>query len=87
MLGELNQKEIEQVLSENVIGRIGCYADGRVYVVPVTYVYEDGCIIGHTSGGLKIHMLQENPNCCFELDHCGNLANWQSVITLGYLKN
>lgn len=83
MLGELTTKEIEQLLSDNVIGRIGCYADGRVYVVPVTYIYDDGCAIGHTSEGLKIHMLRENPSCCFEVDQYENLANWKSVIAWG----
>lgn len=83
MLGELTSKEIEQVLSDNVIARIGCYADGRVYVVPVTYIYDEGCAIGHTSEGLKIHMLRENPACCFEVDQYENLANWKSVIALG----
>jgi hypothetical protein len=83
MLGELNQEQIEALLTSNVVGRIGCYADSKVYVVPVTYVYQDGYIIGHTSEGLKIHMLRRNPACCFEVDHVDNMANWQSVIANG----
>lgn len=83
MFGELNNEQIEQVLLANVVGRIGCYADGKVYVVPVTYVYENGVVIGHTGEGLKVSMLRKNPECCFEIDAMQNMANWQSVIAWG----
>ena len=43
MLGHLNQEPIEQVLRSEVIGRLGCHASGRTYVVRVTYAY-DGLI-------------------------------------------
>lgn len=83
MLGTLNAEQIEHLLTENIIGRIGCYADGKVYVVPVTYMYKDGCIVGHTGEGMKINMLRKNPLCCFEVDAMQNMANWQSVIAWG----
>ena len=83
MLGELNEEQIERVLATNVIGRIGCYADEKVYVVPVTYYYQDGCIYGHTIIGMKTNMLKKNPKCCFEVDSMQNMANWQSVIVWG----
>ena len=83
MLGTLNVDEIEQLLTTNVVGRIGCYARGEVYVVPVTYVYDGRYIIGHTAEGKKIRMLRENPECCFETDRVQHLADWQSVIVQG----
>lgn len=83
MLGELSSDEVEQVLKSNVIGRIGCAGDNRVYVVPVTYVYENNSVIGHTDEGLKIKLLRENPNCCFEVDEVTNISTWQSVIGWG----
>lgn len=83
MLGELSTEQIEQLLTTNVVGRIGCYSAGKVYVVPVTYVYEDGFVYGHTTEGLKVNMLRKNPACCFEVDHYENMANWQSVIAWG----
>ena len=48
MLGELTEKEIEEVLTTNVVGRIGCSSGQRIYVVPVTYVYDGESVIGHT---------------------------------------
>lgn len=40
MLGELTQTQIEDLLRNEVIARIGCISDGRVYVVPVSYAYD-----------------------------------------------
>jgi uncharacterized protein len=83
MLGELSSAEIEQLLTSNVIGRIGCYANQKMFVVPITYIYDEGYVIGHTIEGLKISILRQNPECCFEVDVMENIANWKSVIAWG----
>ncbi len=83
MLGELDKNQIEDFLKSELIGRIGCYGDGKVYVVPVTYAYKDGYIYGHTKDGLKTHMMRNNPNVCFEIDWMKNIKNWKSVIAYG----
>jgi nitroimidazol reductase NimA-like FMN-containing flavoprotein (pyridoxamine 5'-phosphate oxidase superfamily) len=83
MLGELSLSEIESVLTQNVVGRLGTHADGKVYIVPITYVYEAGVVYGHTTEGLKVELLRKNPSCCFEVDEIKAIANWQSVIAWG----
>lgn len=83
MLGELSSDQVERVLRTEVTGRVGCHADGRTYVVPVTYVYRDGSVYGHAAEGMKIRMMRKNPRVCFEVDHIRDLANWQSVIAWG----
>lgn len=83
MLGELNQEQISFVLRSQYIGRIGCAANGKVYIVPVTYVYEEPYIYGHTKEGLKIEMMRKNPQVCFEVDAIQNMTNWQCVILQG----
>lgn len=83
MLGELSGLETEDVLRSNIIGRIGCHAFGRTYVVPVTYVYDGQAVYAHTKEGMKLHMMRENPHVCFEVDHMDDLANWRSVIAWG----
>lgn len=83
MLGELNAAEIEALLRENVIGRIGCHAFGQTYVVPITYVYDRSAIYARSAEGMKIHMMRENPRVCFEVDSMDGLANWKSVIASG----
>lgn len=83
MLGTLSSREIDEVLRENVIGRIGCYAFGHAYVVPVTYAYDGNAVYAHSSEGMKLHMMRENPRVCFEVDSFDGMANWKSVIASG----
>jgi uncharacterized protein len=83
MLGQLNHEDMEELLRSSVVGRIGCHADGRTYVVPISYAYDEGAVIGHTASGLKLRMMRENPNVCFEVDRMDDLGNWRSVIAWG----
>ena len=54
MLGELTSDEIDELLRTEAIGRIGCYAFGQPYVVPVTYAYDGDSVYGHSREGLKL---------------------------------
>lgn len=83
MLGKLSDKQIDELLFSQSIGRLGCYADGKIYVVPVTYVYDGQNIICHSREGMKLEMMRKNPDVCFEVDKMENMANWQSVIAWG----
>jgi nitroimidazol reductase NimA-like FMN-containing flavoprotein (pyridoxamine 5'-phosphate oxidase superfamily) len=83
MLGKLNDEQVEELLKTNLLGRIGCHADGITYVVPVHYVYEAPCIYVHSADGLKISLMRKNPAVCFEIDTVRDFFNWQSVICWG----
>jgi uncharacterized protein len=83
MLGKLTEEQIEHMLHAQFVGRIGCYADHTVYVVPVTYVYDKGYIYAHSKEGQKIKMMRKNPNICFQVDAMENMTNWRSVILWG----
>jgi hypothetical protein len=83
MLGELTPEQINALLFNEVVGRIGCHAEGRTYVVPITYVFDGESVYGHSADGLKISMMRANPQVCFEVDHRENLANWRSVVAWG----
>lgn len=83
MISELSPQQIERVLHEQVIGRIGCHARGRTYIVPVTYAYDEGAILSHTGEGLKVQMMRENPEVCFEVEDLRHLPSWSSVIIQG----
>ena len=83
MLGQLFKSQIDLVLYSQVIGRIGCYADKKIYVVPVTYAYDGKFIYAHSKDGMKIKMMLKNPKVCFEVDVMDNMANWRSVIAWG----
>src|SRR5438128_2309466 len=83
MIRDLNKTQMESILCSEVVGHLGCYADGRLYVVPTGYVYHDGNIFAHSGLGLKIEMMHDNPNVCIQIDHITDLATWQSVIVWG----
>ena len=83
MLGKLSGTQIEKLLQEQVTGRIACQADGEVYLVPINYVYRDGCIYGHSAEGKKIRMMRKNPSVCFEVDDIRSVFQWQTVIAKG----
>ena len=69
MIRALARDEIERVLQAQAVGRIGCHANGRTYVVPVSYVYDNGAIYAHSADGQKIRMMRRNPNVFFEVEH------------------
>src|SRR5688572_16705153 len=84
MIRALNREETDDVIRSQVIGRLGCHADGRTYIVPVAYACEDpSAIYFHSLKGLKVRMMRANPRVCFEVDVVRDLANWQSVIAWG----
>lgn len=83
MLGELTDDQIEEFLRGEKTGRIGCHAAGMTYVVPVTYVFENNYVYGHSSEGRKIRMMRANPEVCFEVDRVAAVNDWTSVISWG----
>jgi nitroimidazol reductase NimA-like FMN-containing flavoprotein (pyridoxamine 5'-phosphate oxidase superfamily) len=83
MLGELTPEEIDTVLRSEAIGRIGCYAFGRPYVVPITYAFDGVAVYGHSREGLKLRMMRSHPVVCFEVDCFESVSSWRSVIALG----
>src|SRR5579859_6348370 len=83
MLGRLNEDETEQLLLRGAVGRLGCFAEGRVYVVPIAYAYDGRCVFAHSADGLKIRTMRANPSVCFEVDEIVDLAHWSSVVAQG----
>ncbi|MBS0522754.1 MAG: pyridoxamine 5'-phosphate oxidase family protein [Proteobacteria bacterium] len=83
MIGELSLPEIENLLHNELIARIGCHTGGHTYVVPVTYAYDGKAILGYSPEGLKLTMMRENPKVCVEVDHIDDPATWRSVIAHG----
>ena len=78
--------EIEEVLTQQIIGRIACHANDMSYIVPISYVYDGECVYARTFEGLKINLMRKNPNVCFQTDVMENMANWKSVIAWGEFK-
>lgn len=65
------------------IGRLGCVADGKPYVVPVSYVYDDSGIYIHSLPGHKITAMRANPEVCVQADQITSEYSWRSVVAFG----
>jgi nitroimidazol reductase NimA-like FMN-containing flavoprotein (pyridoxamine 5'-phosphate oxidase superfamily) len=83
MLGELDRGEVEQILHQQQIGRLGVAGDGRVHIFPVTYGYDGEFIYCVSQLGLKVRLMRENPDVCFEVEEIESPARWRSVMVHG----
>jgi hypothetical protein len=82
-IGELKDTDALAILREGTLGRLGCIASGRPYVVPVNYYYDGKDIYIHTLPGKKIDALRANPHVCLQVDEIKNSYDWRSVIAYG----
>jgi uncharacterized protein len=83
MLGKLEPAQIDETLCTASIGRIGCHAGGKTYIIPMNYVYGGEDIYGCSVTGMKLDMMRVNPEVCFQVDQVKNLSNWKSVVVWG----
>lgn len=83
MLGKLNSDQIEEVLKHELLGRIGCHADGITYIVPISYAYDGKFVYARSKDGMKIDIMRKNPKVCFEVEAFQNMGNWKTVIIWG----
>lgn len=86
--------ELESILREALVCRMGL-CDGEVpYVVPMNYGYRDGSVFLHSAiEGRKIELLRKNPNVCLEFEKdvelvpaeeaCSFSMKYRSVIASG----
>jgi nitroimidazol reductase NimA-like FMN-containing flavoprotein (pyridoxamine 5'-phosphate oxidase superfamily) len=83
MFGKLTDEQIEQLLHQQIVGRIGCHYDGLTYVLPISYAYDGDYIYCLTKEGMKTKLMRQNSRVCFQVDDMQNMANWKSVIAWG----
>ena len=53
------------------------------YVVPISFVYENGHIYSFSLIGHKVWAMREHPQVCFEVDEIHDPRSWWSVIAFG----
>jgi uncharacterized protein len=71
-----DREELEAVLRETKVCRLGCSDDGCPYIVPLSFGYSDGAIYLHSApAGHKIAILKKNPDCCVEVDECREIIH------------
>lgn len=84
MITDLSQEEARKLLTEQRVARLGCVlGNGEPYVVPVNYFFKDDCVYIHSTFGLKIEALRDNPKACVQTDEVRSFFNWRSVLAFG----
>jgi nitroimidazol reductase NimA-like FMN-containing flavoprotein (pyridoxamine 5'-phosphate oxidase superfamily) len=81
--GNLSPSEATQLLAQSHLGRLGCIANGRPYVVPVHYYYDGSSIHIHSLPGWKVEALRSNPQACLQVDEIRDAYHWRSVLAFG----
>ena len=80
---ELERDEMERLLKSNLLGRLSLCLGNKPYIVPISYIYQDGKIYLHMAKrGRKVEFIQRNNQACFEVDEWGE-KGWLSVICYG----
>ena len=89
-----DRQELESVLREAGVFRMGLCDEGKPYVVPMNYGYRDGSVFLHSAAeGRKIDILRSNPSVCLEFEKdvelvpaeaaCSFSMKYRSVIASG----
>jgi nitroimidazol reductase NimA-like FMN-containing flavoprotein (pyridoxamine 5'-phosphate oxidase superfamily) len=76
--------DIESILQESMICRLGLADGGEPYIVPLSYGYAEGVIYLHSAlEGKKISMINKNLRCCFEIDQYGKVIRTEHPCSWG----
>ncbi|WP_315928659.1 pyridoxamine 5'-phosphate oxidase family protein [Mesorhizobium sp. SP-1A] len=79
----LTTLECTKLLSAERLGRLACAAEGKPYVVPIYYAFQDYHLYAFSMPGRKIDLMRANPQVCVQVDARGEGRGWQSVILEG----
>ncbi len=71
------------ILGAGRIGRLGCVDRNEPYVVPINYLFEDGCVYSHSLPGHKIDALRANSRACVQVDEIVDDFHWRSAQAFG----
>jgi hypothetical protein len=80
MIGELTAAEIERILTDGHIGRLGVTDGEQIYIFPVSYGYDGEAAYLVSRLGLKVRLMRAHPEVCFEVEEIDTPAHWRTVM-------
>jgi nitroimidazol reductase NimA-like FMN-containing flavoprotein (pyridoxamine 5'-phosphate oxidase superfamily) len=84
----MDNREIEEVLQNQLLCRIAFKGDKYPYVAPFQYVFMDGSLYFHfTDYGRKMKLLEKDKRVCVEIEqYTPNLSEYNFIVIRGTLK-
>lgn len=84
-LPELSNEEMNRLLDDVRVGRLGLNDGLQPYIVPTDFGFKDGLIYIHSPAeGKKTALARKDPHVCFEVDRYNDdVTVYQSVIIRG----
>ena len=92
----MTRSEIEALLAEALVGRLGTSIRDEPYVVPICFLYAKDKIYFHSSPqGKKLENMKANPLVCFQVDDynvvpslrpCDFSVHYKSAIVFGRVR-
>lgn len=79
----LSEVDSIRLLEEGRFGHLACHKNDEIYLVPISYAFEDGYIYSHSKAGKKIDIMRENSRICVQVEDVENFFKWKSVIAWG----
>jgi len=83
MLRELATSECEEILQRHRFGRLGVRDAEGVYIVPLSFAYDDHAVFAHAPLGRKVSLMRRWPHVAFQVDEVEDAAHWRSVLVQG----
>jgi nitroimidazol reductase NimA-like FMN-containing flavoprotein (pyridoxamine 5'-phosphate oxidase superfamily) len=85
---------IQTIIKESAVCRLAMTDGEKPYLIPLCFGFQDNTLFFHSARkGLKLDMLEKNPNVCFEFDAvqevigsdepCSWSMKYQSVVGFG----
>ena len=80
----MTDEQMQALLRSNYYAHLACNGNDGLYLVPITYFYENGMIYSYTHDGKKIDILRnQNPSVCIQTENINSPNDWESVICWG----
>ena len=64
----LPEEECLRLLTRGHFGRVGLVEDDRAVILPVNYVFEEGCVVFQSTAGSKLDAAFAGRSVAFEID-------------------
>lgn len=82
-IGTMKEIEALNLFEESRLAHLACHNRDDIYLVPISFIYQDGVIYSHSEPGRKIDIMRKNPHVCVQVEKIDDYSHWKSAIAWG----